>query len=204
MWLFMKEFFKWLGVNEKVAKVVIWLLIIMVCMIVFNTALDSLGLPYYKITVDNLQKINSHKVLEYLASYLMVLLNFYTIVFMIFRVKEFKKIFPYSILYLIFNIIVYMSLGYLANQIFMILYVLIFCYLYSGKEKKYIIYTISSYVLNAIIQYICYLYKIKNIDYTLTNNLTQILLGIDFFIIMIIIILAKEIYLKKGREINGS
>ncbi len=200
----MKEFFKWLGVNEKVAKVVIWLLIIMVCMIVFNTALDSLGLPYYKITVDNLQKINSHKVLEYLASYLMVLLNFYTIVFMIFRVKEFKKIFPYSILYLIFNIIVYMSLGYLANQIFMILYVLIFCYLYSGKEKKYIIYTISSYVLNAIIQYICYLYKIKNIDYTLTNNLTQILLGIDFFIIMIIIILAKEIYLKKGREINGS
>ena len=200
----MKEFFKWLGVNEKVAKVVIWLLIIMVCMIVFNTALDSLGLPYYKITVDNLQKINSHKVLEYLASYLMVLLNFYTIVFMIFRVKEFKKIFPYSILYLIFNIIVYMSLGYLANQIFMILYVLIFCYLYSGKEKKYIIYTINSYVLNAIIQYICYLYKIKNIDYTLTNNLTQILLGIDFFIIMIIIILAKEIYLKKGREINGS
>ena len=76
MWLFMKDFLKWLGVNEKVAKVAIWLFIMTVCMIVFNTALDSLGLPYYKITADNLQKINSHKVFEYLASYLMVLLNF--------------------------------------------------------------------------------------------------------------------------------
>ena len=64
MWLLMKEFFKWLGVNEKVAKVAIWLFVIMVCLIVFNTALDSLGLPYYKITVDNLQKINTYKVLD--------------------------------------------------------------------------------------------------------------------------------------------
>lgn len=200
----MKEFLKWLGVNEKFAKLAIWLFIITVCMIVFNTALDSLGLPCYMITVDNLQKINSHKVFEYLASYLMVLLNFYTIVFMVFRVKEFKKIFPYSILYLILNVIVYMSLGYLFNQIFMILFVLIFCYFYSGKNPKYIVYTIGSYVANAMIQYVCYLYKAKNIDFFKINNATQIMLGVDFFIIMLIVILAKEIYLTKRRETNGS
>lgn len=200
----MKEFLKWLGVNEKVAKVAIWLFIITVCMIVINTALDSMGLPYYKITVDNLQRINTYKVFEYTASYVIVLLNFYTIVFMVFRVKEFKKIFPYSILYLILNVMVYVSFGYLANQIFMILYVIVFCYLFSGKRPKYIIYTICSYVVNAVVQYVWYLYKARHIDFSSINNATQIMLGVDFFIIMLIVILAKEIYLIKRRETNGS
>ena len=200
----MKEFLKWLGVNEKIAKLAIWLFIITVCMIVFNTALDSLGLPCYMITVDNLQKINSHKVFEYLASYLMVLLNFYMVIFLIFRVKEFKKIFPYSILYLVLNVVIYVEFGYIANQIFIILYILLFSYLYSGRKKKYIIYGIISYIIDIIIQYICYLYKVRFIDFTSINNATQIVLGLDLVIIMSIIILAKEIYLKKRREINGS
>lgn len=202
--MFMKDFLKWLGVNEKVAKVAIWLFIIMVCLIVVNTALDSLGLPYYKITVDNLQKINSHKVLEYFASYLMVLLNFYMLIFLVFRVKEFKKIFPYSILYLILNIVTYTEFGYLANQIFIILYLLVFCYLYSGQKNKYIMYAIISYIVDVIIQYICYLYKARFIDFASTNNATQIILGFDLVIIMSIVILAKEIYLTKRREISGS
>lgn len=64
----MKDFLKWLGVNEKVAKVAIWLFIIMVCLIVVNTALDSLGLPYYKITMDNLVKIDTNKVVDYMSA----------------------------------------------------------------------------------------------------------------------------------------
>ena len=46
----MKDFVKWLGVNEKVAKAIVWLLIIMVTLIIFNMGLESLGFPYYKIT----------------------------------------------------------------------------------------------------------------------------------------------------------
>ena len=57
----MKDFVKWLGVNEKVAKVVVWLLIIMVMLILTNTMLESLGFPFYKITYQNIRKINIAK-----------------------------------------------------------------------------------------------------------------------------------------------
>lgn len=200
----MKDFLEWLEVNEKIAKLVIWLFVIMVGLIIVNTALDSMGLPYYKITVDNLQKVKTNKVLEYVASYLMVLLNFYTIVFLIFRLKDFKKIFLHSIIYLILNVIVYTTLGYVANQIIMILYVIMFCYLFSGKNSKYIGYTIVSYVVNAIVQYIWYSCKAKYIDFPLLNNATQMMLGTDFFIVMTVVISVKEIYLRRRSEINGS
>ena len=53
----MKEFVKWLGVNEKIAKIAVWMLLFMVFLILFNTLLDSLGLPFYKVTVENLSNI---------------------------------------------------------------------------------------------------------------------------------------------------
>lgn len=196
----MKEFFKWLGVNEKVAKVAIWLFVIMVCLIVFNTALDSLGLPYYKITVDNLQKINTYKVLEYITAYFTSLINFYAVIFLVFRVKEFKKVFPYSMLYLLLNALINVNFGYSASQIFIILYIIVFCYLFSNKNQKYIVYAIISYIINIVIQYIWYLYKVRYINFQKINNATQTILSLDLVITMIIVILAKEIYFKRKEE----
>ena len=62
----MKDFVKWLGVNEKVAKIAVWMLIFMGFLIIINTALDSLGLPFYKVTVENLSNIKVNKVINYL------------------------------------------------------------------------------------------------------------------------------------------
>ena len=59
----MKDFIKWLGVNEKIAKIAVWLLIIMVFLIVLNTALASLGFPNYQLTYDNLIKVNKNNLL---------------------------------------------------------------------------------------------------------------------------------------------
>mgnify|MGYP004497781707 CR=1 FL=1 len=195
----MREFLKWLGVNEKVAKVAIWLFIIMVCMIVINTALDSLGLPYYKITVDNLVKIDVNWVTNGIISLFLTLINIYTILFLIFPIKDFKKIFPYSVLYLALNIILTIYGNYLVTQLFIILFVIIFSYFYSGKKSKYVLYAIISIVINAIIQYIWFTYKAKAISINEISNATKTVLTLDFFIIMLIIILAKEIYLKKRR-----
>ena len=102
----MKDFCKWLGVSEKFAKIVIWLFIIMTMLIIFNIAFESMGLPYYKITIENLSKIDYPKILEYLISWILALLNFYTTVFLIFPLKEFKGVFKYSILYLVLNILI--------------------------------------------------------------------------------------------------
>lgn len=54
----MKEFCKWLGVSEKFAKVVVWIFIAMVLLIITNSMLESVGLPYYKLTIENLSKID--------------------------------------------------------------------------------------------------------------------------------------------------
>ena len=53
----MKKFIKWLGVNEKVAKIAVWLLIIMVSLIIINAGLASLGFPNYQITYNNIKQI---------------------------------------------------------------------------------------------------------------------------------------------------
>ena len=193
----MKEFLKWLGVNEKVAKVVIWLAVIMGFLIIVNTALDSLGLPYYKITVDNLVKIKTYKVFEYLTAWIVGLFNFYTIVFLIFRVKDFKRIFPYSILYILGNILVSETIGVLASQIYIIVFLLGFCYFYSGKKVKYILYGIISLIFNTFVQYIWFTYKASSINIAELNSTTKTILTLDFFIIMTIIILVKEIYLRQ-------
>lgn len=91
--MYMKEFCKWLGVSEKFAKVVVWIFILMSMLIVFNVAFESIGLPYYKLTVENLSKINYPKVFESLLTWLLTLLNFYTMIFLIFPIKDFGKIF---------------------------------------------------------------------------------------------------------------
>src|SRR5574344_1996099 len=94
----MKDFCKWLGVNEKIAKIVVWLFIFMAMLIIFNTALESLGFPYSKITIENLDRLNYSKVLEYLSNWIMIFLNFYSMIFLIFRTSQFKMVFKYSLI----------------------------------------------------------------------------------------------------------
>lgn len=145
----MKEFCKWLGVSEKFAKVVVWIFILMSMLIVFNVAFESIGLPYYKLTVENLSKINYPKVFESLLTWLLTLLNFYTMIFLIFPIKDFGKIFKYSILYLILNILVFNLFGNGILQIFIVLFIIIFSYLYSNKNKKiYFVWCNFLYIFN--------------------------------------------------------
>lgn len=196
----MKDFIKWLGVNEKVAKVVVWLLIIMVMLILTNTMLESLGFPHYAITYDNLKRIGNDKLINYIIAWIVTLANFYAIIFLIFPIKEFKKIFKYSIIYLVLNIIVNTLFNSAILQIFIITFTILFCYLYSNKNKKYLLYSIGSIIANIMIQGVCYYFKGRLVSFSSLNRATQCILSIDYFIIMIIIILVKEIYIKKRSE----
>lgn len=196
----MKDFIKWLGVNEKVAKVAVWMLIIMVFLIVINTALTSLGFPHYAITYDNLKEINYNSVIHALSSWIVVFLNFFTTMLLIFRIKESKDIAKYGILYLILNLIVTKIFDKGIVQIFIFLFFIIFAYLYSKKNTKYILYAIFSLFINTIIQGLTYLYKANLIEFNELNTTTRSLLSIDYFIIIGIIIVVKEIYLKKRGE----
>lgn len=195
----MKDFCKWLGVNEKFAKVIVWIFIIMSMLIVFNSAFESMGMPYYKLTVENLSKIDYPKVFDYGISWIVALLNFYAMVFLIFPIKDFKKIFKYSILYLILNIIVLNLFGNGALQIFIVLFIVIFSYLYSNKNKKYILYGILSCIISTIIQYVCYLYKARFIDFVNISGLNKLLVYSDYVLFMFIIILVKEIIIKNKK-----
>ncbi len=196
----MKDFCKWLGVNEKFAKVIVWIFIIMSMLIVFNSAFESMGMPYYKLTVENLSKIDYPKVFDYGISWIVALLNFYAMVFLIFPIKDFKKIFKYSILYLILNIIVLNLFGNGALQIFIALFIVIFSYLYSNKNKKYILYGILSCIISTIIQYVCYLYKARFIDFVNISGLNKLLVYSDYVLFMFIIILVKEIIIKNKKN----
>lgn len=196
----MKDFIKWLGVNEKIAKVAVWMLIFMVFLILTNTMLESMGFPHYAITYDNLIKVKTNLVLETIVSALVAGLNFYTIILLVFRAKEAKNIFKYCVLYCILNFLVNEIFGYTTLQILIVVFCTTFCYFYSKKNWKYIFYGIGSIIANIIIQGIWYITKIQFIDYTQINRLTKTLLSFDFFIIMAVIILVKEIYLKKRGE----
>ena len=101
----MKDFINWLRNNEKIGKVIVWLFIITIGLIILNITLESLGLPHYSITTQNLVIVNKVKALEYLINWLTIILSFYSLVLLVFRVEESKNIFKYSILYLITNII---------------------------------------------------------------------------------------------------
>lgn len=198
----MKDFCKWLGVSEKFAKVIVWIFIIMSMLIVFNVAFESMGLPYYKLTVENLSKIDYPKLFEYLLAWVATLLNFYSVIFLVFPIKDFGKMFKYSILYLILNIIVFNLFGNGALQIFIILFIIIFSYLYSNRNKKYILYGGLGYVVSVFVQYICYLYKIRFIDYTNVNGLNKLLVYSYYLLFMFIIILVKEIVIKNKNKKN--
>lgn len=199
----MKDFVKWLGVNEKIAKLVVWIFIIMVFLILTNTLLESMGFPNYKITYDNLKELKSLKVIEYIFLYLISILNFYAVVLLVFSAKESKTIFKYALLYLLISAIISCFNADIIAQIFMMIFVLCFCYYYSGKKKKCIVCGFLAYLINAAIQGIWYSYKIKSIDSSTLNDTEKILLTLDYFIIMGIIILVKEIYLKKRSEKYG-
>ena len=196
----MKKFIKWLGVNEKVAKIAVWLLIIMVSLIIINTALASLGFPNYQLTYNNLVNINVSKILNIIFSWIISFLNFYSIISLVFKVNKSKDMFKYAILYLVLAIMIQGLTNYVISQIFILGYILIFYFKYSDNNWKYIIYGIGALLVNTIAQYICYIYKIRLIDFSSINQATKTILSLDYFIIIGIIILVKEIYLKKRGE----
>ena len=135
----MKKFIKWLGVNEKVAKIAVWLLIIMVSLIIINTALASLGFPNYQLTYNNLVNINVSKILNIIFSWIISFLNFYSIISLVFKVNKSKDMFKYAILYLVLAIMIQGLTNYVISQIFILGYILIFCFKYSDNNWKYII-----------------------------------------------------------------
>ncbi len=196
----MKDFVKWLGVNEKVAKVVVWLFIIMVMLIIFNTAMESLGFPYYAITYDNLVKINSGELVDYIAAYIITILNFYVMALLVFSIKDAKEILKYAIVFVLLDAVFAYVIPNIVMQIFMILYMIGFCYLYSKRKKKYIVYGLLTSIITAIIQYVWYISKVQFIDYSKLTDVTKTILSLDYFIIMAIIILVKEVYIKKRGE----
>lgn len=196
----MKDFIKWLGVNEKIAKVAVWLLIIMVTLIIVNTALASLGFPNYQITYDNLKVINTNEFMQGLINWIVIFLNFYATMLLIFRVKESKKLLKHGVIYLIINIAITEIFNKGIVQIFILIYFIAFAYFYSHKNRKYILYSVISLFINTIIQGCAYLYKVQLINFSELNTITKSLLSLDYFIIMAIIIIVKEIYLKKRSD----
>lgn len=193
----MKEFFKWLGVNDKIAKVAVWMLIIMVSLIILNIFLESLGFPYYKITVENLSKINYGEVVEFLIGCLTNILNFYAMILLVVRTKDFKKTIKYAILYLIIIVIMTNVFNYATAQIFIFAYVLGYLFFYGRKNWKYLLYGAGSIILNVLIQYVFYLYKGRFIEFNSINMLNKLITSLDYLIIMTFIIIVKEIYLSK-------
>lgn len=199
----MKDFVKWLGVNEKIAKVVVWLLIIMVTLIIVNTALNSMGLPHYAITYKNLIKINSTTLTETIANCITCIMGYYAIILLIFRVSETKKLLKYALIYLISNWVITTLFGEIVVQVYMFLFFILFPYFYSKKNKKYLIYGFLSYFLNIIIQGIAYMYKAKFLNFATLDYVTRNIISLDYFIIIGMIIIVKEVYLKKRGEKNG-
>ena len=196
----MKDFIKWLGVNEKVAKVAVWMLIFMVFLIVINTALNSLGFPHYAITYDNLKNINVNQFVTIIFNCIVCILNFYAVVLLIFRTKEIIKLFKWALLYMILNWFITTSIGYIGAQVFIFLFFIIFSYLYSNRNWKYLIYGFIALTVDTIIQGITYYFKARLIDISKISEFSKSILSFDYFIIIGIIILVKEIYLKKRGE----
>lgn len=199
----MKDFIKWLGNNEKVGKVIVWLLIIIIALIILNTTLMSLGLPHYQITYKSLTQISSTKSLDFVISVVVAALNFISVLLLVFRIKDIKAILLVTIPYLVLNYIIYHTCNYVIFQLYIIIFSCIFCYFYSNKKPKYIFYYIIAFVIAAIVQGIWYTLKVQFIDYDKLNYLTKSILTLDYFIIMGIIILVREIYLRKRGVKNG-
>ena len=197
----MKEFFNWLGVNEKIAKLIFWLFVIMGFLIMFNTLLDSLGLPYYKVTVENLSKIKLNNFLNKLCALIVSLMNFYSIIFLVIRIKEIKKVFPYSMVYIVIIVLIGKIFPYAINQIIITGMVCLFLFLISNKNKRYILYGLLALFISSLVQYIClYLFKVKYIADITIEGLNYLFTSLDYFIFIFFIILVKEVYLKYKKE----
>ena len=199
----MKDFINWLKNNEKIGKVIVWLFIISIGLIILNITLESLGLPHYSIVNSKITEISVNKIYDILISCFVCIFNFYSMVLLFFRVKESKNIFKWSMLYMIINWIIAYFLGYIAGQIYIICFIMIFFYLYSNRSKKYILYSILSWIINVMVQGITYTCKMKLMNVAEMGRFASNLLSLDYFIIMAMIILVKELYLKKRGEKNG-
>lgn len=194
----MKDFIKWLGVNEKVAKLAVWLLIFMITMIVINTCLESIGMPYYKVTIENLSKIKINSLINYLCVIAVSVLNYVLTIFIVIRTKEIKKLLPYVLVYTIIPIIVTKYLGYGVTQVFIFVYTMYTIIKFSEKPIKGIYKGLIAIVINTIVQYICYYtFKLKYIEVTKLEGLNYLLTSLDSFLILLIIIIVKELYLYK-------
>lgn len=198
--MYMKDFCKWLGVSEKTAKLVICLFVVMAFIVMKNIMLESIGLPFYKLTVENLSKVNVGEIAEFVLSCVIVLLNFYAMIFLVFPIKDFNKIFKYSILYLILDIIISAIFNTIIVNIFILCFVLVFSYLYSNKNKKYILYGLIGYGVSAVVQFVCYLYKIRFIDFTKISGFNKFLVSCDYFLMIFVIILVKEVIIKNKKS----
>lgn len=193
----MKEFLKWLGVDNKIAKLAAWILIIMITLIIVNVFLESMGFPYYKITVENLSKNDYGEVVDLFLQFVLSAFNFYAIILLVVRVKDIKKTIKYALLYLILNTIVVNVFDYAIAQIFIFVYIIFYLFLYGNKNKKYLLYGIGSIIFNILIQYVLYLYKGRFLDFTSIGTVNTLITSLDYFIIMTFIIIVKEIYLSK-------
>ena len=198
----MKDFLKWLGVNEKIAKIAVWLLIFMVSLIILNVFLESVGFPYYKITAENLSKINYGKVGELVLQFTLSVFNFYSTIFLVLRVREFKKTIKYALLYLILNVVIVNTFDYAVSQIYIFVFILAFLFFYSKKNWKYLVYGIGALAFNTAIQYVCYLYKCRFVDFNSIGLLNTLITSLDYFIIMMFVIIVKEIYLNKKTKVK--
>lgn len=190
----MKDFIKWLGVNEKVAKLAVWLLIFMITLIIINACLESIGMPYYKVTIENLSKIKLNSLVGYLCTIIVTFLNYCATVFLIVRTKNYKKVLLSSIPYLI--VLAFLSnINYIASQVFAFVYCIHITYKITN-QKKYILFAIASILINMIVQYLTYyLYKFRFVGTNSFNQLDRLVTSFDYFIIMLFIIIAKEIYI---------
>jgi hypothetical protein len=195
----MREFIKWLGVNEKIAKIAICIFIFMIFFITTNAMLDSLGFSNYKITYENLKNVNS-KTLDYISSWLVSFISFYLTVLLVFSIKDFKKILKFALLFVLGNILTSILFNYVGVQIYIVLFIPLFCFFYSDKKLIYTAYGLISLIFNAVMQYMFYSFKLSGIDLVNLNETTKNILGIDYIITMIVIILIKEIYMNKLRK----
>lgn len=194
----MKDFIKWLGVNEKVAKLAVWLLIFMITLIIINSCLESIGMPYYKVTIENLSKIKINSLINYLCVIAVSVLNYVLTTFIVIRTKEIKKLLPYVLVYTIIPIIVTKYLGYGVTQVFIFVYTMYTIIKFSEKPIKGIYKGLITIVINTIVQYICYYtFKLKYIEVTKLEGLNYLLTSLDSFLILLIIIIVKELYLYK-------
>lgn len=194
----MKDFIKWLGVNEKVAKLAIWLLIFMITLIIINSCLESIGMPYYKVTIENLSKIKTNSLINYLCNLILSITNFTLTILLAVRTRRIKELIPYILIYAVISTIVVGYTGYGVTQILIFAFTMYTIIKFSEKPIKGIYKGLIAIVINTIVQYICcYAFKFKYMEITKIEGLNYLLTSLDSFLILLVMIIVKELYLYK-------